>query len=726
MNSPLGVTDTTKPTVTSVLPVNNATGVATNATVSAVFSEALNASTITGSTFQLLNPSNTAITATVTYNSANNTATLTPSAALANSTVYTAKIISGASGVKDVAGNALAADYTWSFTTVGDVTPPTVTSVSPTNGSTGISIGTAVVANFSEAVNASTITTSTFQLKDPGNNVITATVSTSAGQITLTPSSVLTNGTVYTVTITGGASGVKDLAGNALVSNYSWSFTTIVVDNTPPTVTSVTPVNGATNVSASTTVTAVFSEALNASTVSSSTVQLLNPSNVAVTATVSYNASTNTATLTPSSALANSTTYTGKIISGASGVKDAAGNALAADYTWTFTTLTPDVTPPTVTTVTPANAATGVAIGTTLTATFSEAMTTSTINTTTITLRNSANTLITATVTFNAATNTATLTPSAALAYSTVYTATILSGTSGVKDAAGNALASNYTWSFTTVAAPAVTYSIFASTTTPATPADNDGQAIEVGVKFRVSQAGYITALRFYKGASNTGTHTGHLWSSTGTLLATAVFTNETASGWQQITLSTPVAISANTTYVASYFSSAGYYAVTNPYFTAAVTNGLITGLANGTDGGNGVYKYSAASVFPNTTYQTSNYWVDVVFTTSLGTRLDRTQSSKQTNVSVQNNTLPVVVQPFTVKTSPNPTSGVFKLITLSDDKTPVSVRVFDISGRMIGAEQKVSPNTLLRLGESWNNGTYFAEVVQGEQRKVIKLVKIK
>jgi hypothetical protein len=87
----------------------------------------MNAATISGSTIELRNPSNVLVTATVSYNAATRTVTVTPSAALANSTVYTAKIIGGASGVKDAAGNALASDYSWSFTTGTAVSQPPVT-----------------------------------------------------------------------------------------------------------------------------------------------------------------------------------------------------------------------------------------------------------------------------------------------------------------------------------------------------------------------------------------------------------------------------------------------------------------------------------------------------------------------------------------------------------------------------------------------------------------------
>ena len=128
-------------------------------------------------------------------------------------------------------------------------------------------------------------------------------------------------------------------------------------------------------------------------------------------------------------------------------------------------------------------------------------------------------------------------------------------------------------------------------TATPQNADVNDGQGIQLGVKFRASQGGTITGIRFYKGSSNTGTHVGSLWSSTGTLLASATFSSETASGWQQVRFTTPVTITANTTYVASYYSPNGGYAATSDFFTnAAASNGVLTALKTGTDGGNGVY----------------------------------------------------------------------------------------------------------------------------------------
>jgi hypothetical protein len=125
-----------------------------------------------------------------------------------------------------------------------------------------------------------------------------------------------------------------------------------------------------------------------------------------------------------------------------------------------------------------------------------------------------------------------------------------------------------------------------------------------------------VSGIRFYKGAGNTGTHVGHLWSESGAQLAAATFTGESATGWQQVSFSSPVAISANTTYVASYYAPAGHYALDRPYFTVGYDNAPLHALADGNGGGNGVY--SLGPGFPSRTYQSSNYWVDVVFTTDL------------------------------------------------------------------------------------------------------------
>jgi hypothetical protein len=157
--------------------------------------------------------------------------------------------------------------------------------------------------------------------------------------------------------------------------------------------------------------------------------------------------------------------------------------------------------------------------------------------------------------------------------------------------------------------------SIWPESATPAVPADSDTAAVEVGVKFRADSNGVIKGLRFYKGAGNTGTHVGHLWTASGTLLASATFTNETASGWQQVTLASPVAVTASTTYVASYYAPVGRYSVDDNFFTASgVDNPPLHALASGVDGPNGVYRYGSGGGFPTSSFAASNYWVDVVF----------------------------------------------------------------------------------------------------------------
>ena len=169
----------------------------------------------------------------------------------------------------------------------------------------------------------------------------------------------------------------------------------------------------------------------------------------------------------------------------------------------------------------------------------------------------------------------------------------------------------------TCVNATSVT-TIWPVTAVPGTVDDGPDSAVELGVKFRSDIAGSITGIRFYKATANTGTHVGNLWSSAGTNLATATFSGETASGWQQVSFATPVAIASNTVYVASYHASNGHYSEDDNYFASkGVDNPPLHALTNGVSGGNGVYAYGASSAFPNQTWNAANYWVDVVFSPS-------------------------------------------------------------------------------------------------------------
>jgi hypothetical protein len=165
------------------------------------------------------------------------------------------------------------------------------------------------------------------------------------------------------------------------------------------------------------------------------------------------------------------------------------------------------------------------------------------------------------------------------------------------------------------ISAPQTTYTIWPATAVPGVVDAGPDSAVEAGVKFRSDVAGNIIGIRFYKASTNTGTHVGNLWSSSGTRLATATFTGETASGWQQVNFATPVAITANTVYVASYHTNVGHYGIDEYYFaTVGVDNPPLHALADGVSGGNGVYRYGSTSTFPNQSWHAFNAWVDVVF----------------------------------------------------------------------------------------------------------------
>ena len=148
---------------------------------------------------------------------------------------------------------------------------------------------------------------------------------------------------------------------------------------------------------------------------------------------------------------------------------------------------------------------------------------------------------------------------------------------------------------------------------------ENDGSAVELGVRFRSDVAGYITGIRFYKTTGNTGSHTGTVWTNTGGSLGTVTFTGESGSGWQEALFDQPIAISANTTYVASYHTSSGYYALGDSFASAGVDSPPLHALQDGIDGANGVYAYGTGGTFPEDTDVSSNYLVDVVFETEVG-----------------------------------------------------------------------------------------------------------
>jgi len=298
----------------------------------------MNPSTINGTNISLKTTSSgTPVTGTVTYSAATNTATFTPSGALAFGTGYTVTVTTG---VTDVAGNQLAAQFISTFATAAapDVTPPTVVSTVPTDGAATVAINAPITATFSESMDPLTITTGTFTLKTTAGAVpVTGTVSYDAGTktATFTPSSPLSNNTSYTATVTNG---VKDLAGNNMVANKVFTFTT-VADTTPPTVLSTSPTNDATGVAVTSVVTVTFSEAMDASTITAPGTFTLKEtvSGNSVAGTVTYDANTHVATFTPSAPLTPNLNYTATVNSPAA--KDVAGNPLSpGTVTFKFTT----------------------------------------------------------------------------------------------------------------------------------------------------------------------------------------------------------------------------------------------------------------------------------------------------------------------------------------------------------------------------------------------------
>jgi hypothetical protein len=307
-----------------------------------------------------------------------------------------------------------------------------------------------MTATFSETMNATTINSTTFELRDTANNLVAAAVTYNATTrvVTLNPTPTLTPMAVYTATIKGGETDprVKDAAGNALVANATWSFT-IAPDTTPPTVSSISPANVATGISPTANVTATFNEVMDANTIGASTFELRDPANSLVEAAVTYNATTRVATLNPTPNLLAGTVYTVIVRGGTTGVKDAAGNSLAADRVWTFTI---ETTPPTVTSTSPAGGATGVSRTANITATFSEVIAAASVTATNFELIGPSGVVSQTSLTLSTNGRTVTLNPAPTLAPFTAYTLIIKGGPSGVKDLAGNALVGDVSRSFTT------------------------------------------------------------------------------------------------------------------------------------------------------------------------------------------------------------------------------------------------------------------------------------
>lgn len=312
-----------RPVVVSTDPVNKAMNVAINNNIAATFSVALSPFTITTNNFTVKQGS-TVVEGTVDYTGM--TATFNPTANLVANALYTATI----SGVKNLAGATISKDFVWSFTTgdVPDITPPTIT-VNPVNSAIDIALNQSIVATFNESIDFTTITNSTFSVKQ-GAAVVDGTFTFTPTTATFKPTVNFQPNKIYSVVIT---TGVKDMAGNALSNNQTVNFTTAAAaDVLLPIVNSTGPLHNATNVARDKVIAITFNEAMDPLTLNDLTFTVKQGSTV-IPGTVEYSGTT--ATFTPTTMFAAGTTYTATITTGA---KDKAGNALAANTVWSFTT----------------------------------------------------------------------------------------------------------------------------------------------------------------------------------------------------------------------------------------------------------------------------------------------------------------------------------------------------------------------------------------------------
>jgi len=317
---------TSKPTITRAIPANVATGVYTNIKMAAIFSEEMDPTSINDTTFIVIQ-GDTVVPGSIAYTGV--TAVFTPASFLTANTVYTVTI---KSEVKNLEGNAMANDYIWTFTTgaTSDLIPPTITLADPADLSISVATNIKVAATFSEDMDPLSVTASTFTLSK-GTTPVLGTVALAGMTAIFTPTTYLEANTLYTATITTGA---NDMAGNALVTNYVWAFTTgDSPDLIRPTVTLVAPLTNAQNVPSNSSINATFSEHMFPLTITN--LNFLVVGSTAVTGVVTYDPITNIATFNPDDDLDASTTYTATI---STGVKDLAGNTLAVNYVWHFTT----------------------------------------------------------------------------------------------------------------------------------------------------------------------------------------------------------------------------------------------------------------------------------------------------------------------------------------------------------------------------------------------------
>jgi hypothetical protein len=306
----------------------------TNQEVTAAFSEPMNpASILASGTFTVTGPGATPVAGAVTYDATNNIVVFAPTGGnFAASTTFTAMLTTAA---ESIGLSSLVSNYVWTFTTGAgtNTTAPLVTSTNPVDASIGAGTNQKITATFSQAIDSTTITPTTFTLKGPGETPVVGTVSysTIGTTATFTPGSVLIPNTTYSATIT---TGVTDRSGNALASNFGWTFTTgDSADTVAPVVSSTNPVDGAPAVGIDASINASFDKAMDPSTLNPVAFSVTGPGATVVAGQVTYDVPDMIVTFTPTSPLASNTTFTAAL----TGALDLAGNPLAT-LVWTFNT----------------------------------------------------------------------------------------------------------------------------------------------------------------------------------------------------------------------------------------------------------------------------------------------------------------------------------------------------------------------------------------------------
>ena len=326
--------DVSRPAVIATTPAHDSLEVETNRAITATFSEAIDPETINARTFVMVdNATGTAVTGSVTYDEPSRTA-IFRAGNLSPQTTYAATITDA---VEDLAGNPLADPYAWQLTTGGvldpgttpptvqykpDTTPPTVKSTFPAPNALAGAPNAVVSVTFSEPIDPVTINAQSVTLSKDGTTPVAGTVTYIGTTALFTPTAQLSAGAVYTAAV---ATGVKDLAGNALAAPSVWNFTTgSQADVTGPHVLSAAPPDGALDVPIEAPLVVTFGEAIKPFEFGQ-----IDGRPVAVT----FNATYTTVTMTPTAGLRPGLTYTASIL-----VPDQAGNPMETAYVWKFST----------------------------------------------------------------------------------------------------------------------------------------------------------------------------------------------------------------------------------------------------------------------------------------------------------------------------------------------------------------------------------------------------